>query len=296
MASFPGGLASFAGFVASHTLAVDNHAAQHNLEQGEILATQQKVGTGTSTPTSGKVLRGTGVGTSAWGQVDQTTDITGVTPINNGGTGVTNLTFPSGPETLVGRASLDTLTNKTLTTPTIASFTNAQHNHTNAAGGGTLTGSTAIIDNTLTSEKLNSTVAFLARLTGNQGSITTGTAITMQTAAELFDTGNDFDAVSTFAFIAPYNGIYHFDANAQLDAPGEDCGLFIVVNGAIVARTDITDTTAANDRSAPVSITVNLASGDSVIAQVFHNAGSDRTIVGTVTGTCYFSGFLVGRI
>lgn len=31
-----------------------------------------------------------------------------------------------------------TLTNTTLVTPTIASFTNAQHNHTNAAGGGTL--------------------------------------------------------------------------------------------------------------------------------------------------------------
>jgi hypothetical protein len=31
-----------------------------------------------------------------------------------------------------------TLTNKTLTTPTIASFTNATHNHTNAAGGGTI--------------------------------------------------------------------------------------------------------------------------------------------------------------
>jgi hypothetical protein len=32
-----------------------------------------------------------------------------------------------------------TLTNKTLTTPTIANFTNATHNHTNAAGGGQLT-------------------------------------------------------------------------------------------------------------------------------------------------------------
>ena len=31
-----------------------------------------------------------------------------------------------------------TLTNKTLTTPTIASFTNAQHAHTNAASGGTI--------------------------------------------------------------------------------------------------------------------------------------------------------------
>lgn len=33
---------------------------------------------------------------------------------------------------------IQTLTNKTLTTPTIASMTNAQHNHSNAAGGGTL--------------------------------------------------------------------------------------------------------------------------------------------------------------
>lgn len=36
-------------------------------------------------------------------------------------------------------ATAQSLSNKTLVTPTIASFTNAQHNHTNAAGGGQLT-------------------------------------------------------------------------------------------------------------------------------------------------------------
>jgi len=41
---------------------------------------------------------------------------------------------------VVGDSDTQTLTNKTLTTPTISSFTNATHNHTNAAGGGTLTG------------------------------------------------------------------------------------------------------------------------------------------------------------
>jgi hypothetical protein len=40
---------------------------------------------------------------------------------------------------VVGTSDTQTLTNKTLTTPTIASFTNATHNHSNAAGGGTLT-------------------------------------------------------------------------------------------------------------------------------------------------------------
>jgi len=40
---------------------------------------------------------------------------------------------------LVTISSTDTLTNKTLTTPTIASFTNATHTHANAAGGGQIT-------------------------------------------------------------------------------------------------------------------------------------------------------------
>ncbi len=36
----------------------------------------------------------------------------------------------------VGTSDTQTLTNKTLTTPTIANFTNSQHDHADAAGGG----------------------------------------------------------------------------------------------------------------------------------------------------------------
>jgi hypothetical protein len=47
--------------------------------------------------------------------------------------------LPNANTTLVGDDATQTLTNKTLTTPTIGSFANAAHNHTNAAGGGQLT-------------------------------------------------------------------------------------------------------------------------------------------------------------
>lgn len=48
-------------------------------------------------------------------------------------------TVPNFDATLATLAGAETLTNKTLTTPTIASFTNATHNHTDAAGGGQIT-------------------------------------------------------------------------------------------------------------------------------------------------------------
>jgi hypothetical protein len=54
---------------------------------------------------------------------------------------------------VVGTTNTQTLTNKTLTTPTIASFANAGHDHTNAAGGGQL-GTGALTDAAVTNAKL----------------------------------------------------------------------------------------------------------------------------------------------
>ena len=49
------------------------------------------------------------------------------------------ITFPSGSDTVVTLTAPQTLTNKTLTLPTITDFTNAGHNHTSVATGGLLT-------------------------------------------------------------------------------------------------------------------------------------------------------------
>ena len=99
------------------------------------------------------------------GQLSLTAAVSGVLPPANGGTGVNNatrtltidtnsgtlafsgagytLTIPeTGTAVLV--AATQTLTNKTLTTPTIGDYSNAQHSHADAAGGGQLSLTTAV--------------------------------------------------------------------------------------------------------------------------------------------------------
>lgn len=152
MAAFPGAIATFAGFVASHTLSVDNHAAQHNLEQAEIEATQTKLGTGTSTPANNTVLRGNGVGTSTWDQVHLPTDVTSLLSTSNGGNGTSTTTgngaaaFGTAPNlsdpAITGGGSWSG--SPVLSTPQIADLSNSQHNHSNGVGGGTLNGANAL--------------------------------------------------------------------------------------------------------------------------------------------------------
>lgn len=83
------------------------------------------------------------------------------------GTNAWNMTAPE-----VTLAGAETLTNKTLTTPTIASFTNATHSHTNAAGGGQLDHGAAL---TGLSDDDHTQYALLAGRSGGQ-TLSGGTA------------------------------------------------------------------------------------------------------------------------
>lgn len=145
-ALFPSSLPVPGSASSSSTLAAAGHTALHNNDRDEIRALASKVGTGASTPASGKVLRGTGVGTSVWGAVGMSTDVTGVLSQGNGGTGTTDATG-SGPVVYGTSPSIVTPTisgggswagSPTITTPTIADLTNTQHVHSNAASGGSL--------------------------------------------------------------------------------------------------------------------------------------------------------------
>lgn len=94
MANFPTSLDSFVNPSSSDTMSAVGHAAQHANVNDAVEALEAKLGIGASTPASGKLLRGTGAGQSAWDKDAPTGDI-------------------------VGTSDTQTLTNKTLTSPTI---------------------------------------------------------------------------------------------------------------------------------------------------------------------------------
>lgn len=151
-------------------------------------------------------------------------------------------------------------------------------------------------DKGVTSEGLQSTCAFLARRTTDQAGIVTGTPTKIQFATEVMDRGNDFDAVTNYAFVAPYTGDYHVEAAVHIDAPGTGGQSIAIMNGAtaIAFKFDYSPA-AANDNSSVVSITTSLSAGDSITVNATHNAGANRTFIGSLAGGCFFSGYLIGR-
>lgn len=72
-------------------------------------------------------------------------------------------------------AGSETLTNKTLTTPTIGSLTNAQHNHENAAGGGTVDEDALALTDVTTNNSSTSKHGFLKKLDNTATNFMDGT-------------------------------------------------------------------------------------------------------------------------
>ena len=139
---------------------------------------------------------------------------------------------------VVGTTDTQTLTNKTLTTPTIGSFTNATHNHTNAAGGGTLT-SAAISD---FQEAVEDTVG--AMVSGNSES---GISVTYDDAT----------------------GKYNFDVNDPvISIDGDIAGSATMTNlGNVTINTGITAGVIVNaDISGAAAIAASKIAGTAITA------------------------------
>jgi len=97
----------------------------------------------------------------------------------------------SGGAAVVGDTSTQTLTNKTLTTPTIASFANANHNHQNSAGGGVLSESALSLSDVTTNDASASAHGFLPKLSGNSGESLLGNGTWGSVGVKFGGTGAD---------------------------------------------------------------------------------------------------------
>lgn len=151
--------------------AAPSHSDIHSIVNDAIKALEAKLGISAATPTSTNILRGNGVGTSTWGKLVLSTDVTGTLGVANGGTGGTTST---------GSGAVVLTTSPTIATPTIASFVNATHTHANAAGGGMLNGANSIQTDTITASQIANRIRWA---TFNKASDNTGGVVVSQNEA-----------------------------------------------------------------------------------------------------------------
>ena len=279
-------------------------AGLNDNQNDALIATQTKLGIGASTPTSGKFLTGTGIGTSAWAN-----------------------TVPAG--TVVGTSDSQTLTNKTLTSPTISSpvITNATistdlitgytTSNTGTVYGipvttgvintaGTINGASLVASSVTSSALAANSVTNTAITAGNLyaskfynpykfrvwGSSsqtvdnTVTTVIIMNNIS--YDTGSNFNT-STYTFTAPINGFYHFDyrighwTNATYNTE-----VVLFVQGVNTTRGQLSSGTSSNAGSD----TIKLNAGD--LVKVVGYSSTSQTLNGTSDpSVTYFSGYLV---
>lgn len=287
MATFPGAVPSYTASDPSKTLYQDGHAARHNAVQDDVSAIATKLGTGASTPSANTVLRGTGAGASAYGKVALASEVSGVLPVANGGTGASTSTG-SGAVVL---ATSPTLATPTLTTPIIGDFSSAIHDHQDSAGGGQLTGD-ALSDGSVSDDKWLNGVAFYAYKANNQ-SVSAATFTKTTLSQKLYDLGSNFDNSSTYRFVAPVAGIYHFTGCAA--TANNDVRLIasIYKNGSEVLRgTNITGSSDANR----CQVTGDLLLSATDYIELFAYRTSAGNIITESTHGTFLCGHLVTRV
>lgn len=147
-----------------------------------------------------------------------------------------------------------------------------------------------LADASVTSEKLNATVAFYATTTQ---SCANSALTTITTYSEVDDLGDDFNP-TTGVFTAPYDGFYHIDvATGFTDMTSSADGRIIVdllLNGSLLAEGMNTGQTTSQDPIAQLSISCSLTSGDELKLRVTNHTGGTENL-----SNSFFSGFLVGR-
>lgn len=171
MANYPTSLDSLTNPAAGDTTAAVDHASQHATVNDIVEALEAKLGITASTPTSGKLLRGTGAGSSAWDK-----------------------DAPSGA--IIGDTDTQTLTNKTLTSPTInTAIINNPTLNTNTIAEFTAAAGVTIDGVLLKDSKMNASYLTDSSITNNQ--------IGLGQVAQIVNT--NYSALGTTTTLIPFD-------------------------------------------------------------------------------------------
>ena len=262
---FPNSIPTYVPPDPNASLDANNHTARHASYEAEIVAIETKIGTTGSADTNSHEYKIGALATQVTAHIANTSNPHVVTKSQVGLGNVDNTSDAT------KNSASATLTNKTIVTPIIASFINAQHNHSDVNNGGLLKAS----------------YGFSAYKSA------TGQVINTTPSQVVYDV-EDYDINNNYAsnvFTAPVSGYYHFDAIMHVSSsPANAVYIRIRVNGSTFKENAHATSTA--NTSASISHTIKLNSGDTVDIVAFCNTSSFTVVNGINYNS--FSGFLIG--
>lgn len=109
--------------------------------------------------------------------------------------------------------------------------------------------------------------------------------------SEVFDTSNNYDAVTNYRFTAPLTGFYQFNARLSMNNPGVAFLLIPYKNGVSFSRGSHNDSSTVN--GIVWNDLVQMTAGDYIEVWLFTSTGG--FIESSSESAAYFSGFLVSR-
>lgn len=147
----------------------------------------------------------------------------------------------------------------------------------------------------VTSDKLNTTVAFRATPTGTQ-TLTDVTYNKAQFGTVDFDLGGNYDNAN-YRFVAPYDGVYQFNANAMIAGLGDTELLILTfyIDGVEASRS-YRGFGNATETGATIAMLRQLTASQYVEFYIYIDGGGTETVANASGVRSSFSGFLVGLI